>query len=125
MTLYEPYRLQMSGAYSTVEFIRRMFPRLITKAKKQPQLLDNFLLFVSNLVSKDSKLKDSFLSTDEVMALIASLDEYLWKAKTKNRLLMDARQTSMALVSNLLTNPKIRRVFAERGGREGYFDTIR
>ena len=102
-----------------------MFPRLITKVKKQPQLLDNFLLFVSNLVSKDSKLKDSYLSTDEVMALIASLDEYLWKAKTKNRLLMDARQTSMSLVSNLLTNAKIRRVFVERGAREGYFDTIR
>ena len=74
MSLYEPYRLQLSGTPKTYEFLKLMFPRLITKCKKQGVLLDNFLLFFSNLCAKESKLKEVFMSPEEVIGLISSLD---------------------------------------------------
>lgn len=51
MSLSEVYRSQLSSDKATYEFIEDMFPRVITKYKKQPLLVDNFLTYFSNLCS--------------------------------------------------------------------------
>ena len=61
MTLYEPCRLQLSSSEATFTFITQLFPVLISKYKKQPNLVDNFFIFMSNLCSGESQLKNKYL----------------------------------------------------------------
>jgi IS30 family transposase len=61
-----------------------MFPKLITKYKKQPLLLDNFLTFFSNLCSGESVLKTS-LTKDKVAIIFDSLYHFVLNHKSKNR----------------------------------------
>lgn len=61
ITLYEPCKLELSKSTKSLDFITKMFPILITKFKKQPSLLDNFFIFVSNLCEGNSILKNSYL----------------------------------------------------------------
>lgn len=61
ITLYEPYRLQLSSSPRIYEFIETLFPKLITKYKKQTTILDHFCTFFSNLASGDSALKTNML----------------------------------------------------------------
>lgn len=90
-----------------------MFPKLITKYKKQPQLLDNFFTFLSNLCSGDSLLKNSYLKAEKVKVIFESIHLLILSHKTKNRLHLDLKQTIFSFFANLVTNSEHRKTFIE------------
>ena len=81
-----------------------MFPKLITKYKKQTQLLDNFMTFFSNLCSGESALKNTHLKKEKVCVIWDSLYLFILSHKTKNRMILDLKQSVYSLIANLITN---------------------
>ena len=113
ITLSDSYRPLLSSNHKTFQFIEFMFSKLITKYKKQPRLVDNFLTFFSNLCSGDSILKGSFLNKDKVSAIVGSLFYMILDVKTKNRQVLDLRQTIYSFIANLITHEQHRRFFVD------------
>lgn len=113
MTLSEIYRPQMAGDKKTYEFIEFMFPKLITKYKKQPQLLDNFITLFSNLCSGESTLKNNFLRKEKFTVILDSLYHFILSHKSKNRLFLDLKQSLYSFIANIITNAEHRKTFVE------------
>lgn len=111
MSLSDIYRPLMSSDKGTFEFVETMFSKLITKYKKQPQLLDNFMTLLSNLCSGDSTLKNSFLKKEKVTVIYDSLFLFILSHKSKNRLILDLKQTVYSLIANIITNLEHRKTF--------------
>lgn len=111
MSLSDIYRPQMSSDKRTFEFIETMFTKLITKYKKQPQLLDNFMTLTSNLCSGDSALKNVFLKKEKVVIIFESIYLLILSHKSKNRLFLDLKQSIYSLIANLITNIDHRKTF--------------
>lgn len=113
MTLSENYRPQMASDKKTYEFIESMFPKLITKYKKQPQLLDNFITLFSNLCSGESALKNNFLKKEKFTVILDSLYHFILSHKSKNRLFLDLKQSVYSFIANVITNAEHRKTFIE------------
>ena len=113
MSLSDVYRPQLSSDKKTCEFVEAMFPRLITKYKKQTMLLDNFMTFFSNLCSGESNLKNSYLKTEKVKIILDSLYHFVLSHKSKNRELLDLKQSLYSFIANVITNLGHRKMFVE------------
>lgn len=113
MTLSEIYRPLLGGDKKTYEFIESMFPKLITKYKKQPQLLDNFYTFFSNLCSGQSTLKNNFLKKEKFTVILDSLYHFILTHRSKNRIFLDLKQSVYSLIANIITNGEHRKTFVE------------
>jgi len=110
MSLNEFYRPKLASDKGTYQFIEDMFPRLITKYKKQPMLVDNFLTYFSNLCSGDSTLKNTYLTPQKFKVVLNALHHFILNHKSKNREFLDLRQTVYSLIANLITNAEHRKV---------------
>ena len=113
MTLSEIYRPQMASDKKTYDLIEAMFPKLITKYKKQPQLLDNFITLFSNLCSGESALKNNFLKKEKFTVILDSLYHFILSHKSKNRLFLDLKQSVYSFIANVITNAEHRKTFIE------------
>ena len=85
MSLSDAYRPQLSSDKKSYEFIETLYPKLVTKYKKQTMLLDNFVTYFSNLCSGDSVLKNNFLTKTKVKVIIDSFYHYVLNHVSKNR----------------------------------------
>lgn len=78
---------------------------LISKYKKQTDLVDNFFVFLSNLCEGDSPLKGILIKKEQLMVMIEALFVRIFdQGKTHNRRVLELRQTVFNLISNIITN---------------------
>jgi hypothetical protein len=112
VTLYEPCRINLSSSSKSFDFINKLFPILITKYKKQPCLLDNFFIFISNLCEGNSTLKNNYLKKEQFIVMTEAMFVRIFdEDRSKNRNIMDLKQSIYSLISNLITNVEHRKAF--------------
>jgi hypothetical protein len=105
LSLCEKYRLILSTSRSTVDFVLSSYPIVITKFKKEIQLVSSFVIYCSNLCIGESLLKVEL--EKNLPGVIASLTRII-ETETKKRRFIDMQKSVYNLISNLLTKESIR-----------------
>ena len=104
MSLHEKYREMLADSPETHKFIEQTFSRLISRHKKQPDLLSSFMIFASNLCSGNSKLRDNFITGAAFKIMVGLLFEKVLKRKTANRSYLNLKKNVFSLYANLSIN---------------------
>ncbi len=105
MSLYEPYRIKISSDQKTHAFIESSYTKLISKRNNRTQLLNLFVIYMSNLLSgNDSVLKNIFFNRPKFSTLIDSFFVLILDQKTQNRIFLDLKRNIFGLLANMATN---------------------
>lgn len=104
MSLHEKYRPMIADSLETHKFLEATFTRLISRHKKQPDLLSSFLIYLSNLCYGASKLRDSFINESIAKLLISTLYEKILVKKTVNRNHLNLKKNVYGFYAHLVIN---------------------
>lgn len=101
----EKHRTLLSTNRSTVDFLLQCYPAIITKYKKEMQLVSSFVIYCSNLCMGESLLKTEL--EKNLPGVFGSLSRIL-ESESKQRRFIDLQKSSYNFISNLLTKESIR-----------------
>lgn len=86
-------------------FIETTYTKLISKRKNRTQLLNLFVIYMSNLLSgADSGLKNTYLTKQKFTTLIDSFFVLILDEKTQNRTFLDLKKNVYGLIANMATH---------------------
>lgn len=86
ISLYEPYRIKLSNDQKVHHFLEETYTKLLSKRKTATQLLNVFIIYMSNLLSgSDSVFKNIYLSKQKLITLVDSMILLILDEKTQNR----------------------------------------
>ena len=114
LSLYEPYRIKLSNDNKVQAFIEETYTKLLNKRKTRTQLLNVFIIYMSNLLSgADSGLKNQYFTKQKVTTIIDSFFEYILDQKTQNRTFLDLKKNVYGLLANFSTHTEHRKTLID------------
>ena len=101
----EKHRNLLCMSRPTVDFLLWCYPRIITKFKKEVQLVTSFVIYCSNLCMGETLLKNEL--EKNLLGVLASLTRII-ETENKLRRFIDLQKSCYNLISNLLTKESLR-----------------
>ena len=125
ISLYEPYRIKLSNDNKVHTFIEETYTKLLNKKKTRTELLNIFIIYMSNLLSgADSGLKNTYFTKQKVTTLIDSFFVYILDEKTNNRNFLDLKRNVYGLLANFATHPEHRKTVVDFFVKNNKFEEI-
>ena len=114
ISLYEPFRVKLSHDQKTHLFIEETYTKLINKKKTRTELLNIFIIYMSNLLSgADSGLKNAYFTKQKVTTIIDSFFVYILDEKTHNKNFLELKKNVYGLLANFSTHPEHRKMIID------------
>ncbi len=114
ISLYEPYRIKLANDQKVHNFLEETYSKLLSKRKTATQLLNVFMIYMSNLLSGgDSGFKNIYLTKQKVITLVDSMILVILDEKTHNRTYLELKKNVYGMIANLTTNSDHRKTLVE------------